>query len=144
VAGCVFGQGGDFNTCIENIDIGGPSMLRSSSKNHQSVVICTSPAQYPELMKSMEENTGCTLLPLRKRFAASAFATSAAYDAAISSWFSNQLGESPPKVCRVYTKAADLKYGCNPHQKPAGIYSVGDKTLPFNILNGAYGGSLCP
>jgi phosphoribosylaminoimidazolecarboxamide formyltransferase/IMP cyclohydrolase len=46
------------------------------------------------------------------------------------------LGESPPKVCRVYTKAADLKYGCNPHQKPAAIYSVADKTLPFEILNG--------
>ena len=50
--------------------------------------------------------------------------------------FSNQLGESPPKVFRVYTKATDLKYGCNPHQKPAAIYSVADKTLPFEILNG--------
>jgi phosphoribosylaminoimidazolecarboxamide formyltransferase/IMP cyclohydrolase len=62
-------KGGDFDTCIENIDIGGPSMLRSSAKNHKAVVICTNPSQYPELIASMNENKGSTTMELRKKFA---------------------------------------------------------------------------
>lgn len=138
-------KGYDFNTCIENIDIGGPSMLRSSAKNHASVVICSSPAQYAKLMEEvvmhsqsyvqMKNNDGCTTLELRRRFAAEAYALSAVgsfsmnhlqkYDAAISSWFALQL--DPEKKMdvistRPYLPVRELKYGCNPHQKPAGIY----------------------
>jgi phosphoribosylaminoimidazolecarboxamide formyltransferase/IMP cyclohydrolase len=93
-------QGGDFATCIENIDIGGPSMLRSSAKNHKYVIITTSPSQYDELMGELNEHGGCTTLALRKRFAARAFATSAAYDSAIAGWINGQLGTDAPVVSR--------------------------------------------
>ena len=116
-------KGYNFETCIENIDIGGPSMLRSSAKNHAAVVICSSPAQYPALMEEMHD--GCTNIELRRRFAAEAFALSAKYDAAISSWFAKQLNPEQKTdviVTRPYLPVRELKYGVNPHQKPAGLY----------------------
>ena len=85
-------KGAEFEQCIENIDIGGPSMLRSTAKNHAFTTIVTSPDQYEEVQKVMEEKGGTTLA-LRKRFAARAFSLSAAYDSAIASWFTAQLGE---------------------------------------------------
>lgn len=130
--------GGDFSQCIENIDIGGPSMLRSTAKNHAATTIVTSPDQYDEVIKCMEENGGTTLA-LRKSFAARAFSLSAAYDSAIANWFTNQLGEDKPVTTRVYKPEYPLKYGCNPHQKPAGISSVLNQKLPFAVLNGVPG-----
>lgn len=130
--------GGDFNQCIENIDIGGPSMLRSTAKNHAATTIVTSPDQYEEVMKCIEENGGTTL-SLRKKFAAQAFSLSASYDSAIANWFTNQLGEEKPVTTRVYKPEFPLKYGCNPHQKPAGISSVLNSKLPFDVLNGVPG-----
>ncbi len=130
--------GGDFNQCIENIDIGGPSMLRSTAKNHAATTIVTSPDQYGEVMKCIEENGGTTL-SLRKQFAARAFSLSASYDSAIANWFTNQLGEEKPVTTRVYKPEFPLKYGCNPHQKPAGISSVLNSKLPFDVLNGVPG-----
>lgn len=131
-------SGGDFNQCIENIDIGGPSMLRSTAKNHAATTIVTSPDQYQEVMACIEENGGTTLA-LRKKFAARAFSLSAAYDSAIANWFTNQLGEEKPVTTRVYKPEFPLKYGCNPHQKPAGISSVLNSKLPFEVLNGVPG-----
>jgi phosphoribosylaminoimidazolecarboxamide formyltransferase/IMP cyclohydrolase len=130
--------GGDFNQCIENIDIGGPSMLRSTAKNHAATTIVTSPDQYEEVIKCIEQNGGTTLA-LRKRFAARAFSLSAAYDSAIANWFTNQLGEEKPVTTRVYKPEFPLKYGCNPHQKPAGISSILNSKLPFEVLNGVPG-----
>eukprot|EP00639_Heterosigma_akashiwo_P000183 CAMPEP_0194581970 /NCGR_PEP_ID=MMETSP0292-20121207/15278_1 /TAXON_ID=39354 /ORGANISM="Heterosigma akashiwo, Strain CCMP2393" /LENGTH=609 /DNA_ID=CAMNT_0039435937 /DNA_START=88 /DNA_END=1917 /DNA_ORIENTATION=+ len=131
--------GADFDNCIENIDIGGPSMLRSSSKNHKYVVIATAPDQYAELMAQMEENEGQTTLALRRRFAARAFALSAAYDSAIAGWINGELGEQAPVTARVYKHETALKYGCNPHQKPAGIYSLSGRAMPFRAINGTPG-----
>jgi len=130
--------GGDFNQCIENIDIGGPSMLRSTAKNHAATTIVTSPDQYEEVMKCVEEHNGTTL-SLRKKFAARAFSLSASYDSAIANWFTDQLGEEKPVTTRVYKPEFPLKYGCNPHQKPAGISSVLNSKLPFDVLNGVPG-----
>src|SRR4051812_43934328 len=72
---------------IENIDIGGPSMVPSAAKNHEYVAIVTDPADYPALIASLDENGGMTSLVLRKRLAAKAFAATAAYDGMIASWF---------------------------------------------------------
>jgi len=131
--------GGDFNQCIENIDIGGPSMLRSTAKNHAATTIVTSPDQYDEITKCIEENGGTTLA-VRKQCAARAFSLSAAYDSAIANWFTNQLGsEDSPVVTRVYKPEFPLKYGCNPLQKPAGISSRLNAKLPFDVLNGVPG-----
>jgi len=135
--------GAGFEQCIENIDIGGPSMLRSTAKNHAFTTIVTSPDQYQEVMDCMEKNGGTTL-ELRKRFAARAFALSARYDGMIANWFGEQLekagGEKGSSVVtRVYEPEFNLKYGCNPHQKPAGILSPLNKKLPFTVLNGTPG-----
>lgn len=132
-------KGYSFETCIENIDIGGPSMLRSSAKNHAAVCICSSPSQYAALMEEMKANDGCTTIELRRRFAAEAYALSAKYDAAISSWFAKQLNpEQKTDIIstRPYIPVRELKYGCNPHQKPAGLYRHINCDLPFDVVYG--------
>ena len=132
-------SGAAFDTCIENIDIGGPSMLRSSAKNHAYVTIATSPSQYVSIMEEMKANNGCTLLSTRRHLASAAFTMSATYDASISRYFATQLEDPAPVQIRTYKPKHALKYGCNPHQKPAGVFSVlGDK-LPFQVLNGTPG-----
>jgi len=135
-------KGSPFTQCVENIDIGGPSMLRSTAKNHAFTTIVTSPTQYSELMECIEKNGGTTLA-LRKKFAAQAFALSASYDTAISTWFSKQLSsgsaDTGAVVTRAYQPELTLKYGCNPHQKPAKILSIEDHGLPFRVLNGVPG-----
>jgi phosphoribosylaminoimidazolecarboxamide formyltransferase / IMP cyclohydrolase len=89
-------SGASFDQCVENIDIGGPSMLRSSAKNHAYVAIVTSPAQYSVLIQELQNNNGATSLSTRKNFASEAFTLSAAYDTAISNYFSTQLAGSKP------------------------------------------------
>lgn len=131
--------GGDFSQCIENIDIGGPSMLRSTAKNHAATTIVTNPDQYDEVIKCIEASGGTTLA-LRKKFAARAFSLSAAYDSTIANWFTNQLeSEEKPVVTRVYKPEYPLKYGCNPQQKPASISSLLNQDLPFQVVNGIPG-----
>lgn len=133
-------KGGDFATCIENIDIGGPSMLRSSAKNHSYVTIITSPDQYTELIDEMKSNDGCTKLETRRRYAAAAFSLSAKYDATISNWFTQQIDQKPGAiVTRPYQYEMTMKYGCNPSQKPAAVYSMLGLGLPFKVLNGTPG-----
>ena len=78
--------GGDFATCVENIDIGGPAMIRSAAKNHGYVAVCTDPADMAEVVAALKAD-GATSLDLRKRLAARAYARTAAYDAAISGWW---------------------------------------------------------
>jgi len=131
-------KGAPFEQCIENVDIGGPSMLRSTAKNHAFTTIVTSPDQYAAVQACIEENGGTTLA-LRKQYAARAFSLSAAYDSAIASWFTKELGEDSPVVARAYKPEFPLKYGCNPHQKPASISSLLGADLPFAVLNGTPG-----
>jgi phosphoribosylaminoimidazolecarboxamide formyltransferase / IMP cyclohydrolase len=141
-------SGAAFNQCIENIDIGGPSMLRSSAKNHSYVAIVTSPNQYDDLLTQLRENDCSTTLNFRKQLAASAFRLSASYDTAISSYFAEQLqpaesapATAPPTLHFGYKHAFNLKYGCNPHQKPAGIYTSLALTRqePFRVVSGTPG-----
>lgn len=140
-------KGSDFETCVENVDIGGPSMLRSSAKNHRYVSILTSPAQYEEFQQALEANDGGTPYALRKRFAAAAFAHSARYDATIATWFSGQVrnevetsSKKSSLLVRASTETLGLKYGCNPHQLPAALYApLGASRPPFNVRNGSPG-----
>ncbi|WP_213979521.1 bifunctional phosphoribosylaminoimidazolecarboxamide formyltransferase/IMP cyclohydrolase [Sphingomonas sp. dw_22] len=108
-------RGADRETIIENIDIGGPSMVRSAAKNHDSVAILTDPADYPLV------SGGNTTLDQRRKFAAKAYAATAAYDAAIASWFAfADQGETFPATLPVaLTKGPELRYGENPHQSAA-------------------------
>lgn len=84
-------KGSDFSTCIENIDIGGPSMIRSAAKNNAAVAIVTDPAQYTELIKQMDESEGALDMKLRRKLACAAFTLTAGYDTAISTWFQKQV-----------------------------------------------------
>jgi phosphoribosylaminoimidazolecarboxamide formyltransferase/IMP cyclohydrolase len=120
-------KGADRDTIIENIDIGGPSMVRSAAKNHAYVTIVTDPADYAGLLSELEETGGATRIEFRKLMAARAFAATAAYDAMISQWFAfADQGAMFPEMLAVNGKrATELRYGENPHQKAALYTPVG-------------------
>jgi len=117
--------GADRDTVIENIDIGGPSMVRSAAKNHAYVTIVTDPADYAKLLAQLHE-AGGTTLEFRKRMAARAFAATAAYDAMISQWFAyaDQGEKFPAQVSMSRVLSGTLRYGENPHQDAA-LYLLG-------------------
>src|SRR5690606_32100428 len=85
-------RGASPEECVENIDIGGPAMIRAAAKNHASVAVLVDPEDYPRIIETMRNLGGATSLELRKSLAAKAFARTAAYDAAISGWFARELG----------------------------------------------------
>ncbi len=117
--------GGDYETCVENIDIGGPAMIRSAAKNHGYVAVCTTPEDMAQVLEAMS-GEGATPLSLRKTLAARAFSRTAAYDAAISSWFAGQLGQDAPQQRTVSGSLKQtLRYGENPHQSAA-FYVTGE------------------
>ncbi|WP_119680089.1 bifunctional phosphoribosylaminoimidazolecarboxamide formyltransferase/IMP cyclohydrolase [Indioceanicola profundi] len=120
-------KGADFETCIENIDIGGPSLIRGSAKNHDFVAIVTEPGDYAELLSQLEANDGRTGLEFRRRLAAKAYARTAAYDAAIGQWFAGQVGQEYPQRFAIAGELRQtLRYGENPHQSAA-FYVTGEK-----------------
>ena len=122
-------KGADFDSCIENIDIGGPAMVRSAAKNHAFVAIITAPAQYQDVIAEMTQHSGGTSLPFRKKLAAAAYVHTASYDSAISTWFAAQLGETYPDTLTLAAKKQQaLRYGENPHQTAA--FYVTDATRP--------------
>ncbi|WP_298688254.1 bifunctional phosphoribosylaminoimidazolecarboxamide formyltransferase/IMP cyclohydrolase [uncultured Sphingomonas sp.] len=112
---------------IENIDIGGPSMVRSAAKNHAFVAIATDPADYATIIAELDAHGGATTIETRRMLAAKAFAATAAYDAMISSWFAHadQAQMFPEALSVPIRKAAELRYGENPHQHAALYVPVG-------------------
>ena len=140
--------GGDFETCIENIDIGGPALIRAAAKNHESVTVVTDPADYDTVMAAMRDNGGATNAALRKRLAAASYARTAAYDSAIAAWFAGQNDDAlPSRYSFSGTRAQLMRYGENPHQSAA-FYKTADdrpgvataeqlqgKELSYNNLN---------
>jgi len=141
-------KGADFETCIENIDIGGPALIRAASKNHDSVTVVTDPADYDIVMAEMRDNGGDTTSETRRRLAAAAYARTGAYDAAISGWFAEQTGEKFPRHFAMGGELAQtMRYGENPHQAAAfyrsgaarpGVGSAAQiqgKELSYNNLN---------
>jgi phosphoribosylaminoimidazolecarboxamide formyltransferase/IMP cyclohydrolase len=113
-------RGADFADCIENIDIGGPAMIRAAAKNHDWVAVVTDPADYETVLAEMEAMGGATSLDLRRGLAARAYARTAVYDAAISNWFAGQLGETAPRNFALPgVLRQTLRYGENPHQRAA-------------------------
>jgi phosphoribosylaminoimidazolecarboxamide formyltransferase / IMP cyclohydrolase len=120
-------SGGDYPSIVENIDIGGPAMVRASAKNHAYVAIVTDPGDYAAVLNALEMNTGSLSFDFRKKLAAKAFARTAAYDAAISGWFAEALDIEQPAWRAFGGKLeAVMRYGENPHQS-AGFYVNGDK-----------------
>ncbi|MDR7100885.1 bifunctional phosphoribosylaminoimidazolecarboxamide formyltransferase/IMP cyclohydrolase [Croceicoccus sp. BE223] len=114
-------SGADRDTVIENIDIGGPSMVRSAAKNHEYVTLLTDPADYGALIVELDAGIGATGIDFRRTLAAKAFAATAAYDAAISQWFAyaDQEKKFPPRRVMASNLVSTLRYGENPHQEAA-------------------------
>jgi len=118
-------KGADFDTCIENIDIGGPAMIRSAAKNHAFVNVVTDVEDYADLLAELEANGGKTSLALRQRLAQTAYARTAAYDTAVSTWMAEAIGaDAPRRRSFAGSIAQTLRYGENPHQT-ASFYTDG-------------------
>jgi phosphoribosylaminoimidazolecarboxamide formyltransferase/IMP cyclohydrolase len=145
-------SGADRETIIENIDIGGPSMVRSAAKNHVHVAIVTDPTDYGELLAELDTNGGSTSLALRRKLAAKAYALTAEYDSTIAQWFAfaDQGERWPAKWSVASTLKMPLRYGENPHQSAALYLPIGPaaqgvaqaeqvqgKELSYNNLNDA-------
>ena len=121
----------NFDECIENIDIGGPSMIRSAAKNHENVCILTNPNDYEKFKQILDKNNGATDLKNRKLYAAIAFSKTAYYDSLISQWFNKEVGIKWPETITISgTLLNELRYGENPHQESA-VYKS-----PNHNLNG--------
>ena len=120
-------DGADFATCVENIDVGGPAMIRAAAKNHAFVAVVTSPDDYDAVMDEMVRLDNAVSGALRRRLASVAFARTAAYDAAIAGWFSGHEGdEFPLRIGLAGKRAQTLRYGENPHQRAA-LYVTPDR-----------------
>ncbi len=140
--------GGDYPTTVENIDIGGPAMIRAAAKNHAYVTVITDAADYPALTSELQSNGGCIRYAFRQHMAARAFARTAAYDAGIANWLAAALDETLPRHRTLAGTLKDtMRYGENPHQT-AGFYVTGDsrpgvatavqlqgKQLSYNNIN---------
>jgi phosphoribosylaminoimidazolecarboxamide formyltransferase/IMP cyclohydrolase len=139
-------QGAADDVCVENIDIGGPALIRGAAKNHDFVAVLTEPDQYALVLDELARHGGTTLT-LRRRLAGEAYARTAAYDAAIAAWFAEKRGEAfPSRMTITGTRRQTLRYGENPHQSAAfyvtgerrGVATavqVGGKELSYNNLN---------
>ena len=120
-------KGADHATCIENIDIGGPAMIRAAAKNHKFVAVVTDPADYAPLLDQLRAQDGATNLAFRQKLALSAYAKTAAYDTAVSTWLAGEVKEKAPRNRSFAGKLAQtLRYGENPHQSAA-FYTDGSK-----------------
>lgn len=141
-------KGADYDDCIENIDIGGPALIRGAAKNHAGVTVVVEPSDYDRVLEAMRANDGATTFELRQKLAAKAYARTAAYDAAISQWFAKTIGDDTPEWRTFGGRLKmPLRYGENPHQQAA-FYASGDarpgvatamqhqgKELSYNNLN---------
>ncbi|HYF54826.1 MAG TPA: bifunctional phosphoribosylaminoimidazolecarboxamide formyltransferase/IMP cyclohydrolase, partial [Salinarimonas sp.] len=140
--------GADEAACIENIDIGGPAMIRAAAKNHGDVAVVVDVADYGAVLADLDAHDGSVTRTLRRRLAQKAYARTAAYDAAISNWFAGALGEATPPWRALGGQLAEpMRYGENPHQA-AGFYrgpevragvatarQVQGKQLSYNNIN---------
>ena len=138
-------RGAGFDECVENIDIGGPALIRAAAKNHDFVTVLTEAGQYQAVLDELA--AGGTTLALRRRLAGEAYARTAAYDAAIAAWFAGQAGEKfPPLLTMAGSLRQTLRYGENPHQDAAfyaagsrpGVATarqIGGKELSYNNFN---------
>jgi len=135
-------KGAGFAECIENIDIGGPAMIRAAAKNHDDVAVIVEAADYQIVLDELAANDGATTLSLRRRLAAKAYARTAAYDAAISNWFAAELKTEAPDF-RAFGGRLNqgLRYGENPHQTAA-FYRLPDRRPGVSTLRQLQGKEL--
>jgi phosphoribosylaminoimidazolecarboxamide formyltransferase/IMP cyclohydrolase len=120
-------RGAPYADCVENIDIGGPAMIRAAAKNHADVAVVVDPADYDRVLAELAAHGGATTLALRQRLAAKAYARTAAYDAAVANWFAERLDDPAPAFRAFGGRLIEaLRYGENPHQMAA-FYATPDQ-----------------
>ncbi len=123
-------SGAEFGKCIENIDIGGPAMIRAAAKNHNHVAILTDPEDYERVLQDMETHKGAITYALRQKLAFTAFSWTATYDSNISAWLARQTDEETPRrISFSGTLKQKLRYGENPHQSAA-LYVTDENDRP--------------
>jgi phosphoribosylaminoimidazolecarboxamide formyltransferase/IMP cyclohydrolase len=127
---------------IENIDIGGPTMIRAAAKNHEGVAVIVKPESYDAVCAELEESGGEVSASTRHWLANEAFAQTARYDAAISRWFSTEYEEFPEHLAVAYEKVLDLSYGENPHQRAALYSEAGVRSHVLSRVSKLHGRAL--
>jgi phosphoribosylaminoimidazolecarboxamide formyltransferase / IMP cyclohydrolase len=127
---------------IENIDIGGPTMIRAAAKNHEGVAVVVKPESYDAVCAELEENGGAISASTRHWLANEAFAQTARYDAAISRWFSTEYEDFPEHLAIAYEKVLDLSYGENPHQRAALYSEAGARSHVLSRVSKLHGRAL--
>ena len=127
---------------IENIDIGGPTMIRAAAKNHEGVAVIVKPESYDAVCAELEESGGEVSASTRHWLANEAFAQTARYDAAISRWFSAEYEEFPEHLAVAYEKVLDLSYGENPHQRAALYSEAGVRSHVLSRVSKLHGRAL--
>tara|TARA_Y100000590_G_scaffold470314_1_gene663580 strand:+ start:31584 stop:33215 length:1632 start_codon:yes stop_codon:yes gene_type:complete len=130
-------SGANFETCIENIDIGGPAMIRAAAKNFENVVVITNPSDYARVIEDMKANNGAVSYTLRKALAAEAFSLTARYDSTISTWLTGEVDDAPAYPNHISFAGSCkevLRYGENPHQSAA-LYVTDSKTTRPGVTN---------
>ncbi len=127
---------------IENIDIGGPTMIRAAAKNHAYAAVVTRPEAYDAVLEELRDTGGTLSMPTREALAADAFALTARYDTAISRWFTEKDEDFPPLFVRAYEKVTDLSYGENPHQRAAFYQQVGARSHLMSMVRQHHGKQL--
>jgi phosphoribosylaminoimidazolecarboxamide formyltransferase/IMP cyclohydrolase len=127
---------------IENIDIGGPTMIRAAAKNHAFAAVVTSPESYDAVLDELRSSNGRLSTPTRESLAAEAFAYTARYDTAVARWFAEKSEDFPPLHVRAYEKVLDLPYGENPHQRAAYYSQVGARMHILSQIQQLHGKQL--
>lgn len=133
-------SGEPFEGCIEMIDIGGPTMVRAAAKNCDSVAVVTDPGQYADIIAELADHHGALSRNTRRHLAAEAFRRTCQYDAAVATYLAEQTkGDTKAIDVRTYEIAGQLRYGANPHQKPACFQTLFGHGTPFRVVNGKPG-----
>jgi phosphoribosylaminoimidazolecarboxamide formyltransferase / IMP cyclohydrolase len=124
---------------VENIDIGGPTMVRAAAKNHAYAAVVVKPESYDAILEELRDAGGTLSMPTRESLAAEAFAYTARYDTAIARWFAEKSDDFPPLFVRAFEKVVDLPYGENPHQRAAFYAQVGDRMTVLSQVKQHHG-----
>jgi phosphoribosylaminoimidazolecarboxamide formyltransferase/IMP cyclohydrolase len=132
----------DSDEAIENIDVGGPTMIRAAAKNHRSVAVVVKPESYDAVLAELEETEGAISASTRHWLANEAFAQTARYDAAISNWFGTAYEDFPEHLAIGFEKLMDLSYGENPHQRAALYAEVGARSHVLSRVSKLHGRAL--
>jgi phosphoribosylaminoimidazolecarboxamide formyltransferase / IMP cyclohydrolase len=135
-------RGAEEEEVIENIDIGGPTLIRAAAKNYAFAAVVVSPESYDAVLEEMRENAGKLSSRTRESLATEAFAYTARYDAAISRWFAEREDDLPSQYTRSFEKVLDLAYGENPHQRASYYADVGARTHLLSMVSKLHGREL--